>query len=68
VWEVRARGLRVAIVYRFPMRPLWRCPKYGERFISANRFSKVLDGVSRHYKACYVPIRTEAEVGAEIVR
>jgi hypothetical protein len=50
------------------MRPLWRCPKYGERFISANRFSKVLDGVSRHYKACYVPIRTEAEVGAEIVR
>jgi hypothetical protein len=36
--------------------------------VTSPRFSKVLDGLSRHYKACYVPIRTEAEVDAEIAR
>jgi hypothetical protein len=32
------------------------------------RFVRVLDGVSRHYKAVYVPLRTEAEVDAEVAR
>ena len=32
------------------------------------RFVRVLDGVSRHYKAVYVPLRTEADVDAEIGR
>jgi Domain of unknown function (DUF5655) len=128
------------------MRPLWRCPKCGERFISPNlwhscgrgtydrlfarsephvrrifdrltriaarcgsvrvypqksrvvfqsrirfahghpqkrqfvagfllppdaaspRFSRILDGLSRHYKVCYVHLRTEADVDREVAR
>jgi hypothetical protein len=29
---------------------------------------RVLDGVSQHYKAVYIPLRTEADVDTEIAR
>lgn len=32
------------------------------------RFSQVLDGLSRHYDVCYVPLSAEAEVDVEIAR
>jgi len=34
----------------------------------SQRFSKMIDGVSRHYVACYVPLRSVAEVDAQIAR
>jgi hypothetical protein len=38
------------------------------RDLHSPRFADVLDGVSKHYKACYVPLRSEKEVDAEIAR
>jgi len=38
------------------------------RGATSPRIAKVLDGLSRHYKACYVPLRSEAEVDAQIAR
>ena len=38
------------------------------RDVQSARFTDVLDGVSRHYKACYVTLRSEKDVDAEIAR
>ena len=38
------------------------------RRASSPRFSKVLDGLSRHFKVCYVPLRSEADVDRDVAR
>jgi len=62
------------VVYVF-MRPLWTCPTCGERFISANLWHSCgrrtydrlfAGGLSRHYKVCYVALRSEDDVDRDV--
>lgn len=38
------------------------------RGVASRRFSKVLDGLSRHYKVCYVALRSEDDVDRDVAR
>jgi hypothetical protein len=59
---------RIRFAHGHPQKRLFLAGFLLPRHASSPRFSKVLDGLSRHFKVCYVPLRSEQEVDAAVAR